>query len=256
MAKIIAIANQKGGVAKTTTACALVACLHARGLRVLLIDTDPQANASDTLGAVTDDVPTICDILWCNEPISGAIQNRPVCDILPSEPALRYAEEKLTGMGRYYVLQRALAQVEKDYDYIIIDTPPTIGVMQQNALIAAADGVIVPITTDRYALAGLAQLRDTMNEIRQYGRPDLRVRGLLLCKCSSRMRIERAVEDMLPDVASMLDTKIYDTRIRESVAAREAQAARTSLYSFASLCTTAVDYKALMMEILKEDGNA
>ena len=248
MAKTIAICNQKGGVAKTTTALALAAGLKKKGAKVLLIDTDPQGNSSDTYRAKIENTATLYDVLCEGEPIINAIQKTEVGDIIPSDPYLSEAESRLTKTGKEFILKKAASTIMNKYDYIIIDTPPSLGVLLINVL-TFADEVIVPITTDRYGLQGIDKLQETITAAREYTNPNLRVSGLLLVKYNNRTLLSREVSEGLPQIAEILNTIVYKTTIRESIAVREAQALRTSIFDHAPKSTTAQDYMALINEL-------
>lgn len=250
MAKIYAIANQKGGVSKTTTATAVAGGLRLKGYSVLLIDTDPQCNASDTYKAKIQETTTLYDLLVNNENVEEAIQHTEDGDIIASDPLLSQAENALTKIGKEHLLRKAITPIIKDYDYIIIDTPPTLGILLVNAL-TVADEVIVPVTADRYSLQGLSQLRDTISAAQEYTNPNLKVAGLLLSKYNSRTNLSREVSESMPEIAKQLGTKIFNTHIRESTAAKEAQAIRCSLYEYALKSTTAIDYLTFIDEIIE-----
>ena len=161
--KTIALANQKGGVAKTTTATALAGALQKQGQRVLLIDTDPQCNASHTYQATIDGVTTLYDVLIDGAPLTDAIQHTPVGDIVPCDPLLSGADAQIVKIGKEHLLRKALADVS-GYDVVMIDTTPALGILLINAL-TAADTVIVPLTADTYSVDGLAALMDTISQI-------------------------------------------------------------------------------------------
>ena len=249
-AKIIVVANQKGGVAKTTTATALAAGLKIKGYKVLLIDTDPQCNASDTYQAEIQGAATLYDLLCEGEPIANTIQHTESGDIVPSDPLLSQAESKLTQMGKEYILKKAAQPIRAEYDYIIIDTPPTLGVLLANAL-TLADTMIVPITADRYSLQGLSQLQDTIAAAQEYTNPALTVSGLLLSKFNKRTKLSKEVSTNMPEIAKAMKTIVFDTAIRESTAAKEAQAMRKSLFVHAPESTTAQDFLAFVDELIE-----
>lgn len=253
MAKVITIANQKGGVAKTTTATALASGLKIKGYNVLLIDTDPQCNASDTYQAEIEDIATLYDLLFNKEPVQNTIQHKSMGDIIPSDPLLSKAENMLNNTGREYVLKKAASLILDQYDYIIIDTPPTLGILLINAL-TFANEVIVPVTADRYSLQGLSQLYETIGAAKEYTNPNLKVIGLLLAKYNGRTNLSKEVAEGMPIIAKQMNTVIFDTAIRESTAAKEAQAMRKGLYEHSPNCTTAQDYLLFTEELIKR-GN-
>lgn len=250
MAKVIAIANQKGGATKSTTALALAAGLQLNDKKTLFIDTDPQCNSSDTYQALIEGVATLYDLLKGEVTAKNTIQHTSLGDIIPCDPLLSEAEKMLTNTGREYALKKALKPILDEYDYIIIDTPPALGVLLINAL-TVANTVIVPITAERYSLQGLSQFMETVKAAQEYTNPDLTISGLLLTRYDSRTNISKEVSASMPAIADQLNTVVFETRIRESVATKEAQALRTSLYSHAPSSTTARDYLSFVDEIIE-----
>lgn len=241
--KIIALANQKGGVAKTTTATALAGALQKQGQRVLLIDTDPQCNASHTYQADIDGVTTLYDVLIDGAPLTDAIQHTPVGDIVPCDPLLSGADAQIVKIGKEHLLRKALSGVS-GYDVVMIDTTPALGILLINAL-TAADTVIVPLTADTYSVDGLAALMDTISQIREYTNPRLSAPALLVTRWSARTKLSRRCADELPALADKLGASVLPVRIRECVAVREAQESRTGLLQHAPRSTTAIDYMEL-----------
>lgn len=249
--KIIAVANQKGGIGKTTTALALATGLAKKGKRTLLVDLDPQANATDTYRAEIDGVGTAYDLLVNGD--ADCIQHTELGDIVAGDPNLKDASKLLDGVSAAYKLRKGLASIVPNYDFIVLDTPPALSVLLTNAL-TAADTLIIPLTSDRYGLHGLVQLNDTINDIREFTNPDLKVAGLLSVKHRKETTLAKAVDDSLPEYAALMGTKLFETKIRESIDARKAQAARQGLFDFAPQCNTAKDYEDFIEELLKE-GN-
>lgn len=247
--KIIAVTNQKGGVGKTTTATAMAAGLKQRGYRVLLTDMDPQANSTDTYRAKIDDQATLFDVLCAGNKISEAIQHTDAGDIVASDPLLADAEQRMTEQGREFRLKEAIEEIENDYDYIVIDTPPGLGILLTNAL-TAATSCVIPISADRYALQGLSGLDKSIARVRKYSNRDLKIDGLLFCKYNQNLNLSKAVMEVVSEVAKKLGTKAFSTTIREAVAAKEAQAARRTLFDAAPTCTAARDYSRFLDEYL------
>lgn len=248
--KIIAVANQKGGIGKTTTSLALAAGLKRLKKKVLLVDLDPQANASDTYRAEIEGVGTAYDLLV--EGDADCIQHTEVGDIVAGDPSLKDAAKLLDGVSAAYRLKKGLASIVPNYDYIILDTPPALSVLLTNAL-TAADTVIIPLTSDRYGLHGLVQLNDTIKDIKEFTNPSLNVAGLLLVKYRKKTTLAKAVDETLPEYAELFGTKVFDTKIRESIEARKAQAAQLGLFEFAPYCTTARDYESFIKELIEEE---
>ena len=251
--QVICIANQKGGIGKTTTATALASILEEKGYKTLLIDADPQGNSTDTYRAISKDTATLYDVLLDREdplPIMDAIQHTEIGDIVASDPELKTADTSLPNDGdEYFILQEALEKIE-GYEYVVIDTAPADNKLLKNCLIAS-DKVIIPITADRYAIQGLSDLNKTLVKIKKRNNPKLEVAGLLLVKYKSRQKLAQEVKTSLDDIASMMGTKVFETTIRESTNAQKAQATRTTLIKYAPNCTTAEDYKAFTEELLR-----
>lgn len=254
---IIAIANQKGGIGKTTTSTNLATLLSDKGYKTLLIDIDKQGSSSDTYQAVIEGQATLYDVLLEDErlPIQDAIQHTAVGDIVPSDPLLQEADSKLSNdPDGDYRLADALEDLE-GYDYVIIDTPPDINHVLYNALIAANE-VIIPVTADRYGLIGLSNLYEVISKIKKRHNKSLEIAGILLVKYNKRTLLAKETVDALEKNAADMNTKVFKTTIRESTKAKEAQALRTSLIKYAPYCTTCLDYEDFVDEFLKgEKGN-
>lgn len=249
MAIVIAVANQKGGIGKTTTAIALAAGLLLRGKKALLIDTDPQCSASDTYRANISGVATLYDILCGDETAKNTIQHTISGDIIPCDPLLADANKKLTGLGDEKRLKKSINGLLQEYDYIIIDTPPGAGILLHNAL-TAAEHLIIPITADRYGLQGLSQLKNTIEAIQENTNPDLQVSGLLLIRHTERTNLSKVVSGNIPEIAAEMGTNFFETYIRESVVTKEAQTNRTTIYEHAPNSTTAKDYSEFIDELI------
>lgn len=256
MAKIIAVANQKGGTGKTTTSTCLAGALQLLGKKVLLVDCDTQCNTTDTYGAQTQDVCTLFDVMTRQGTVSEGIQHGEISDILPSDPALKDIDEQLVSdMGKNFRLREALESVSDQYDYIILDTPPQLGLMLVNAMIAA-NSVIVPMTPDRYSIAGLSQLSQTISDVRKYFNPTLKIDGLLLNKYGGREVLSKEAIEALPEAAKMMGTQVLDVKIRMSMGIRKAQSERHGLFvGSTAKCTGAEDFKALAKKIVEGDSN-
>lgn len=251
--KTITVCNQKGGVGKTTTSTALAAGLKLRKKKVLLIDCDPQGNSTDTYRASMEDgAPTLADLLFSDADARACIQHTEAGDILAADSLLKQPERFLEGLSAFFRLKQRLSPIMGDYDFIIIDTPPNVSLLLQNALIAS-DGVIVPITCDRYSLKGMTQFSQTLLDIKTQGNPGLRILGLLVVRYDSRTNLTKEAISGLPVVAEKLGTGIFDTYIRESVRAREAQAARNTLFAWAPDSTTAHDYNDFIDELIRKE---
>jgi len=215
VAKIVAIANQKGGVGKTTTAVNLSASLGAAEVRVLLVDIDPQANASSGLGVrAKDGESTIYEVLIGEVSLSDAIRKTNLVDIVPSHPRLIGAEiEFVSQIARERKLKEALRGIDDSYDYVIIDCPPSLGLLTLNTL-TAANSVLIPIQCEYYALEGLSQLLNTIRMVQRHLNPDLRIEGVLMTMFDRRLNLSSQVAD---EAISYFGEKVYDTIIPRNV---------------------------------------
>ena len=250
MATTYVIANQKGGIGKTTTATTLAGVLGEKG-KTLLIDADPQGNSTSTYQAVIEDQATLYDVMVDSDalPIEDAIQHMENGDIVASDPLLAKAGKLLDGnVEGLYRLQDAL-DVLDGYDYIVIDTAPSLDVVLYNCLIAA-DQVIIPVTADAYAMQGLSKLNDTIKAVQKRQNPKLQIAGLLLVKYGGRSKLEKNVREEITDVANQIGTKLFATAIRECVKTKEAQMNKKLLIDYAPNCTTMQDYCAFVEELL------
>ncbi len=253
MAIKIAIANMKGGIAKTTTALCLADGFQRKGKKVLLIDTDPQQSATGVYGAVSDGVSTLADIMYYDTTAEECVQKTPLGDIIASDKALMDADTQIKAdADRFYHLSDACKSVEGLYDIILCDCPPGNGVMLGNVL-SYVDYIIMPITCDKFGIQGMADFVDVMNTYTKRINPGLKILGILIVKYKGRQTLTQDLEDnLIPSIAKKMGAHIFDTHIRESVKCQEAQAMGKSLYEYAPNSTTALDYNLFVDEILKE----
>ena len=252
--KTVVFANQKGGVAKTTSAAALAAGLSERGFRVIVADCDPQCNLCLSSGVDMLTVEkTLYDVFKGTAAVDDVIVSGLGFDILPGGLALAAADMDFTQAGREYMLSEALETIADRYDYAVVDTAPMLGILTTNAL-TAADGVIVPLTADVYALQGLNQLNGLIRNVRKYCNRGLRIYGLLLTKYNDRQNVSKVLRDQVDRAAAQLETKVYKTTIRESVAVREAQLLRCDFLKEAPNANATIDYKSFVAEFLEDEG--
>ncbi len=249
--KIITVTNQKGGTGKTTTAYALVLGLIEKGFKCLVIDLDPQGNLSFSLGADTSK-KTVYGLLTRENTAEESIQTTNHCDIIASSRLLSGADTILKTTGGEYRLKEVLETVKGNYDFIVIDTPPSLSSLTVNSLTASSD-VIIPVQADIFSIQGITQLWETIQPIRQYCNADLNISGILFTKYNNRAVLNREVEETFrKDIAQQLGTKVYDATIREGVAIREAQYTRNNIFEYAPTSNVALDYKAFINEVLED----
>lgn len=260
MAEIIGVLNQKGGVGKTTTSVNLASALALKGKKVLAVDIDAQSNLTTSLGLIsTDESPdqveldpgpefTIYDVLKGTKDIKEVIISRSEnLDVAPSSLLLSAADLELGGVvGRELILRRAFSQITDDYDYIVVDCPPALGLLTLNAL-ASAEKIVIPVQSEYLALHGVRQLLDTIDQVRSIYNPNLVVGGVLICLHDNRKRLARAVADT---IRAYFGDLVFDTIIRQNVSLAEAPSQGQSIFEYAPKSSGAEDYDALAEEVL------
>lgn len=254
MGKIIAVANQKGGVGKTTTTVNLAASLGVLEKKILLIDADPQANASSGLGIDVEGVEYgTYQVLEHTISAKDAIQQTtsPNVDIIPAHIDLVAIEIELVDKeNREYMLKKSLAEIKNDYDYILIDCAPSLGLITLNSLVAA-DSVIIPIQCEYFALEGLGKLLNTIKSVQKIHNSELDIEGLLLTMFDSRLRLSNQVVD---EVRKHFNSMVFDTIIRRNTRLGEAPSYGESIIAYDATSKGAVNYLNLANELLKKNA--
>jgi chromosome partitioning protein len=255
MGRIIAVANQKGGVGQTTTAVNLAASLAAAEKRVLLVDIDPQGNASSGLGYSRSDGDgaSIYDILIGERPPSEVLRKTelPYLDLIPARPDLAGAEIELVALPeRETRLRGPLRAIAQDYDYVLVDTPPSLGLLTINAL-CAADGVLVPLQCEYYALEGLSDLQNTIGLVARSLNPGLDIEGIVLCMVDTRQNL---TEQVASEVRTHFVGKVYETTVPRNVRLSEAPSFGKPIILYDIASKGAKSYLDLAREFLSRQG--
>ena len=246
--RIISVANQKGGTAKTSTAHALITGATYKGKKALAIDFDPQGNLSYIMGADATRAGAY-EIMKHEATAKEVIQHTEQGDIIPASLNLAGADTEFSGKpGIDFYLKAALDPLKNDYDLIVIDTPPTLGTLIINALTASTE-VIIPMQADILSLQGLYQLNETISQVKSYCNNALTVGGILLTQFSDRTVLARDLRETIQDKCNELNIPLLNTVIRSGVAVKEAQTMQESLYDYAPKSKPAQDYLQLLNEI-------
>jgi chromosome partitioning protein len=252
--KIITIANQKGGVGKTTTAVNLAAGLAATEVPTLLIDLDPQSNATSGIGFESGAIKkSVYDVITNHTTLDDIIHPTKLehLDVAPSSHQLVGAEVELVGMlAREYILQKALADMTKKYEYILIDCPPSLGLLTVNGL-TAARSVLIPIQCEYYALEGLSQLLNTIRLIQRQLNKDLEIEGVLITMYDSRLNLSKQVAD---EVRAYFGDKVYETTIMRNVRLSESPSYGKPIILYDATSVGSQNYMALVSEVLTRNG--
>ena len=251
MAKIIAISNQKGGVAKTTTTQAIAAILKRKGYKVLAIDADPQGNLSDSINALTEDKNTTYEILTQEASAKETIQHFSAFDIIPADIVLASIDQALSHTGKEHRLKEAIDEIKSDYDFILIDTPPSLGILTINAF-TAADEIIIPTTAGKFAVKGINELFKAVNGVRRYCNANLKISGILFTKFDPRTINSKDIRILVEKMSEALEMPLFNTFIRNRVAVDEAQSRSESILDFKGCEDIANDYENFINEFLGE----
>ena len=251
MAIVVAVCNQKGGVAKTTTAVALATGLIKRGFKVLMVDTDSQRNSTAVYRAQSEGVATIHDLLFTRgiDPMI-CVQRTEVGDIIASDSLMAKDDANMNGVRESLMLRKALVPFMDMYDYIVLDHNPGHSGILNNVMTAAND-IIIPMQTDTFSLDGAADLAEKINSIKEFTNRELRVAGLLITFYNSRTRSAKAFLEEKDVLGKVFDTKVFDAKIRRCQALADANSHRLSIFDYDPSGNGAADYNAMIDEYLK-----
>jgi chromosome partitioning protein len=252
MAKVISVANQKGGVGKTTTSINLSSSLAAAEKKILLVDIDPQANSSSGIN-VSNHFPSIYEVLIDKKDVNEVIINTymPFLDLLPSNINLVGAEIELINVqNREGVLRNTLDPIKENYDFIIIDCPPSLGLLTLNSL-AASDSVIIPVQCEYFALEGLGQLLNTINIVKKHFNKNLTIEGVLLTMYDMRLRLSHQVAD---EVKRYFGDKVFNTVISRNVRISEAPSFGKPIILYDAISSGSKNYISLASELLERNS--
>lgn len=253
--KIVSISNIKGGVGKTTTAAVLAVGLAEKGYRVLLIDSDPQANLTMCfIQEQADEKPSLYHVYSNGETIDNVkVEVKDNLDLVIGDFELCNADLQFVKAGRLKMLQKAIRNINTKYDFIIIDTPPNLGILSLNAFIAS-DYMVVPMSADSFSLKGVRLLKETLDDVADETEKELPVAGILLTRYNNRTNVSKLLENSLNSAAELLGTKVFESRIRQAVVLQESQIAREDLFSYAVNAKVTEDYRGFIDEFLERTG--
>ena len=251
--KILSIVNQKGGVGKTTTSINLSACLHKMNRKVLLIDLDPQSNATRGSGIDSASInSSVNDVLLNRASIKETIvlSKHDGYDLLPATPALTESEVSLVSKNdREFILKNILKAISSDYDYILMDCPPSLNILTVNSLVSAT-GVLIPVQCEFYALQGLSELVNTVNQIQNSSNESLKIEGILRTMFDSRNNLSNDVSEQL---AEYFPSELYKTKIPRNIRVAEAPSHGKSILQYDGLSKGSLSYYSLAGEIIKDE---
>lgn len=254
--KTISFCNQKGGVGKTTSAAEIAGLLAVRGNRVLAVDMDPQGNLSDVFGANLEGRDSVYELLRGDASFQDVLLTCGNVDLLPAEITLAMLEPELAGvaLGREQRLREYLSKHSNEYDFCIIDCPPSLGLLVTMAL-TASDYVVIPTTASLFASKGIAQLASTIQMVQTYSNPGLKIAGVLFGKHHAEQRNARMIREVAEIMAANLGTMLFETCIREAVEVEDAHNAAQTICMRNPKANPAVDYEAFCAELLERIGD-
>ncbi len=252
MAKIISLINQKGGVGKTSSTNAIAVCLKHKNYKVLGIDFDPQGYLSFSVGADTREHPTIYDVIKHDVKPIDAIQHAPVIDCIPADGLLGNVEREFLGVtGTEHMLKDVIKEVEALYDYIVIDSPPELGLLSANVIIAS-DLVLIPGLSDGYSLQGVIQVHETISRIKYAFNPNLVLGGMFLCRYYPREELSKTTKETAKMLCELLNMPLLNTQIRHSnVLSRALTTLQKDVIDYAPKNIVVKDYIALVDELFE-----
>jgi chromosome partitioning protein len=251
MTKIVVLANQKGGVGKTTSTNAIAVCLKHRGFRVLCVDFDPQSNLSFSMNAdLSDKAPKIYDVIKHKVKPRYAIQRTDIVDIIPTDLLLSSLELEFTTRGREFILRDCLSSLRGRYDYILVDSPPALGILTINVF-AAADLILIPCLADGYSLQGVLRLHDTIGRIQASINPAMAIGGIFIVRYYPREDLSQTAWETAEMITRRLEIPLLQTKIRHSSAISRAQVLQKDMLSYAPRSPAVQDYAALVNELLE-----
>ena len=245
MTRIITVTNQKGGVGKTTTASTLICGLHHRGARVLGVDVDPQGNLGFSLGLDGEGMPTLYDVFTGTHPIQDTIVHTRYGDVIPADIMLSGVDVSFTAPQREFMLTKFLDTIKTFYDFIIIDTPPSLNLLTINAYVASTE-LIIPMEAEVLSLVGISQILDTINTVRASFNPGLKVLGILMNKYDSRTRLCREMLDLAKDIAGQMNSRVFPVHVHRGTDVARAPAHGQSILSYKPGSKPARDLEAFV----------
>ena len=253
--RVISVANVKGGVGKSTVSGTLAAGLCLKGYKVLMIDSDPQTNLTMSfLKEQADDIPSLYNVYSDGTSLDKAkISIGEGIELIPGNFELCNADMQFLKAGRLKILQKALKNMKSEYDFVIIDTSPYLGVLSLNAFLASTH-IIVPMLADSFSLKGARLLKQVLNDVSDETEKQIPVAGVLITKYNRQTKVSRLLEKSVNDAAELLGTAVFQSRIRQAVVINECQIAKESLFEYAPKAPVTDDYRKFINEFLERIG--